>query len=149
MIKKVIFYSVIFFLTGCQPNKIKEKVVLKPAKPAFFQLKDSSWKALTIRQKIGQTMLMLPDRKKELELGKGSLKEYFKNYPVSGYFMGWKLYENVKFEDYFNHIRKTCKEYQEASNLPLIFQEDYESGVDIAGMTSFPNEMSLGAANSP
>jgi beta-N-acetylhexosaminidase len=148
-IRQLIFYSIIFFIVGCQPDKTKEKVFVKPVKNEFYQLKDTSWKAFTLRQKIGQTMLMLPDRKKELELGKGSLKAYFENYPISGYFMGWKLYENVKNEDRFDHIRKACKEYQDASNLPLIFQEDYESGVDIIGMTPFPNEMSLGAANSP
>lgn len=148
-IGQLILYTVILLITGCQSNSPKEKVSVKPIKPVFYQLKDSSWKTLTIRQKIGQTMLMLPDRKKELELGNGSLKVYFQNYPVSGYFMGWKLFDNVKPEDYFDHIRKACKEYQEASTLPLIFQEDYESGVDIAGMTPFPNEMTLGAANSP
>ncbi len=149
MIRQLFFCFSLFFITGCQTEKKKDVTSLKPAIPAFYQLKDTSWKALTLRQKIGQTMLMLPDRKKELELGKGSLKAYFKNYPVSGYFMGWKLYENVKYKDRFDHIRKSCREYQEASNLPLIFQEDYESGVDIEGMTSFPNEMTLGAANSP
>ena len=149
MIRQLFFCFSLFFITGCQTEKKKDVTSLKPAIPAFYQLKDTSWKALTLRQKIGQTMLMLPDRKKELELGNGSLKAYFKNYPVSGYFMGWKLYENVKYKDRFDHIRKSCREYQEASNLPLIFQEDYESGVDIEGMTSFPNEMTLGAANSP
>lgn len=114
-----------------------------------FKPKDSSWKELSLREKIGQTMLMLPDRKKELELGNGSLKEYFKKYPVTGYFMGWKLYDGISYENRFEHIRSSCVGYQEASKLPLIFQEDYESGVDISGMTSFPNEMTLGAANSP
>jgi beta-N-acetylhexosaminidase len=104
---------------------------------------------LTLREKIGQTMLMLPDRKKELELGNGSLETYFERYPVTGYFMGWKLYDGVAYENRFEHIRKSCLEYQKASKLPLVFQEDYESGVSIPGMTSFPNEMTLGAANSP
>ena len=128
----------------CQsPQSIKRKLVMP------FQPKDTGWENLSIRQKIGQTMLMLPDRKKELELGNGSLKVYFEKYPVSGFFMGLKLYENVKYEDYFEYTRAACKEYQDASGLPLIFQQDYESGVGFIGMSSFPNEMSLGAANSP
>lgn len=32
---------------------------------------------LTIRQKIGQTMIMLPNRERELEIGSGSLNTYF------------------------------------------------------------------------
>ena len=149
MIKHLIFCCIFGIAVGCLQSNTREKLFEKPAKPEFYQLRDTSWKALTLRQKIGQTMLMLPDRKKELELGKGSLKTYFENYPVSGFFMGWKLYENIKYDDRFDHIRKACREYQDASQLPLIFQEDYESGVDIAGMTSFSNEMSIGAANSP
>ncbi|MGX5690860.1 glycoside hydrolase family 3 N-terminal domain-containing protein [Arcticibacter tournemirensis] len=121
----------------------------QPNKPLQFIPKDTSWKKLSVRQKIGQTMLMLPDRKLELQLGEGSLSAYFKKYPVTGYFMGWKLWEGVKPEDWFTHIQKRCMEYQGASELPLLFQEDYESGVGIEGMTSFPNEMALGAANSP
>lgn len=148
-LKGIVFCCVILITIGCQRNREDGVMCLKPMGKEFYHLRDTSWKVLTLRQKIGQTMLMLPDRKKELELGKGSLKTYFKNYPVSGYFMGWKLYENVKYDDRFDHIRKSCREYQEASQLPLIFQEDYESGVDIAGMTLFPNEMAIGAANSP
>ena len=114
-----------------------------------FVPKDSSWKKLTIRQKIGQTMIMLPDRPLELKLGGGSLTAYFKKYPVGGYFMGWKLWTGIQPENKLEHIKKSCVEYQRNSELPLLFQEDYESGINIPGMTSFPNEMTLGAANSP
>jgi len=147
--KKLIFIplAVIFLLLCCTPKDSARNDKTNQSK--IFEPLDMSWKDLTVRQKIGQIMLMLPDRKKELELGNGSLKEYFKRYPVTGYFMGWKLFDGVANEDRFIHIRKACREYQEASELPLIFQEDYESGVGIAGMTSFPNEMTLGAANSP
>ncbi|MES1160788.1 MAG: glycoside hydrolase family 3 N-terminal domain-containing protein, partial [Bacteroidota bacterium] len=110
---------------------------------------DTSWKHLSLRQKIGQTMLMLPDRQLELQLGAGSLTTFFARYPVTGFFMGWKLWDGVQPGDRFQHIQKRCAEYQAASGLPLIFQEDYESGIGIPGMTPFPNEMSLGAANSP
>lgn len=123
------------------PNEVGTKSVLS--------LSDTTWKSLSLREKIGQLMLMLPDRKKELQLGDGSLSGFFEKYPVTGFFMGWKLWDGVQRDQYLDHIRKTCAEYQQASKLPLIFQEDYESGVTLPGMTSFPNEMALGAANSP
>ena len=70
----------------------KERVTAGSVNEVYeFQSVDSTWKLLTLREKIGQTMLMLPDRKKELDLGDGSLDVYFKRYPVTGYFMGWKL----------------------------------------------------------
>ena len=106
------------------------------------------WRQLTLRQKIGQTMIMLPNRKLELELGGGSLERYFERYPVSGYFMGWKLFDGVPKEQWANHVRKSVREYQAASALPLLFQEDYEAGVNLPGMTPMPMLMSVGAANS-
>lgn len=115
---------------------------------AFSQPKDTAWKQLSLREKIGQTMLMLPDRKLELELGNGSLEAYFKRYPVSGYFMGWKLFTGIPDADRVEYVRKSVEEYQQASYMPLIFQQDYEMGVGMQGMTPFPKEMALGATDS-
>jgi len=150
--RPILFISVllILFNISCGQKGSKQSSPFnKPHKTAEYILKDTSWKALSVRQKIGQTMLMLPEREKEMLLGKGSLKKFFEKYPVGGFFMGWKLFDGVKPGDYYSHIRASCKEYQDASSLPLIFQQDYESGVDLAGMTAFPNGMSLGAGNSP
>jgi beta-N-acetylhexosaminidase len=126
----------------------KSSLSNKPLQSAIFVPKDSSWKNLSVRQKIGQTMLMLPDREKELELGNGSLEKYFEKYPISGFFMGWKLFDGVKPEDKIEVQRNRTLEYAKASKIPLFFQEDYESGIVMQGMTSFPNLMALGAANS-
>ena len=140
-------YSLIFFSCSIE-NKEVAQYQKEAAKVSPISLSDTTWKALTLRQKIGQLMLMLPDRQKELELGGGSLSTFFKRYPVTGFFMGWKLWDGVDKDQYLDYIKKTCIEYQEASGQPLIFQEDYESGVSLPGMTSFPNEIALGAANS-
>lgn len=140
---------VVCLLTFSCKQKSVDDESLSGNKRVELSLSDTTWKSLTLRQKIGQLMLMLPDRQKELDLGNGSLSAYFEKYPVSGFFMGWKLWDGIQRDQYLDHIRKTCTEYQEASKLPLIFQEDYESGVTLPGMTSFPNEMALGATNSP
>lgn len=146
-LKQILSLSVILILSGAACNREK-KQIQAPPEPVGFTAKDSAWKNLTLRQKIGQTMMMLPEREKELALGNGSLKGFFERYPVGGFFMGWKLFSGVKPAEYYNHIRSACSEYQLASTLPLIFQQDYESGVELPGMTSFPNSMSLGAARS-
>lgn len=91
---------------------------------------DRSWEELTLREKIGQTMIMLPDRTQELERGGGSLAGFFERYPVSGFFMGWKLFEGVPADQWAEQVRRAVREYQTASRLPLLFQEDYEHGVD-------------------
>ncbi|MVN92725.1 glycoside hydrolase family 3 protein [Mucilaginibacter aquatilis] len=107
------------------------------------------WKKLTLREKIGQTMIMLPDRKMELQLGNGSLPGFFKRYPVTGFFMGWKLFQGVDTKDKISFIKQAATAYQQASTQPLIFQQDYEHGVALPGMTGMPYEMAIGAANSP
>lgn len=146
--KKYIFYLlVIAAISSCTLNNNTKNNLSATGNP-IFNPTDTSWKCFTVRQKIGQIMLMLPDRKKELELGHGSLDSFFCRYPVSGFFMGWKLYDGISNENRLEHIRKSCIEYEAASDFPLFFQEDYESGIGIHQMTSFPNEIALGAANS-
>ena len=136
-------------LFSCK-NKNDLNVTVKDNKDSIINIppEDSGWMHLSLREKIGQVMLMLPDRKLEMELGGGSLESYFERYPVSGFFMGWKLFDGVKPEDKVAVQRLRTLEYAKASKIPLFFQEDYESGISMPGMTSFPNMMVLGAANS-
>ena len=127
-------------------------VLVIVAKASIAQITPSStegWRKLSLREKIGQTMIMLPDRELEMKLGNGSLEGLFKRYPVTGFFMGWKLFTGIANKDKVTHLRKSVMEYQKASAMPLIFQEDYEHGLIMEGMTSLPREMALGAANSP
>ena len=146
MKKKQIFSMFMFLVVvSCNhPNKPTPK-----DNSTLSEANDTTWESLTLREKIGQTMLMLPEQKKELAMGGGSLKVYFEKYPVGGYFMGWKLFDGVKKENFLNHIRTSCMNYQAASKLPLLFQQDYEGGVSLEGMTQFSNGMALGAADSP
>jgi beta-N-acetylhexosaminidase len=109
---------------------------------------DSIISRMSLREKIGQTMLMLPDKKLEAKLGNGSIKEFFAKYPVSGFFMGWKLFDGVEKQNYRSYIVKATYNYQAASKYPLFFQQDYEAGVGLDSTTAFPSLMSLGAANS-
>ena len=111
---------------------------------------NNQWESMTIREKIGQTMIMLPDRNLELEIGGGSLEWLFEKYPVGGFFMGWKLFDGVSPENKVAHQKKAVTVYQQASKYPLVFQEDYERGLgqSLPGMTFFPHEMALGAAGS-
>lgn len=118
-------------------------------KSSCLQPKDTTWKNLSLREKIGQTMLMLPNREAELRLGEGSLDTFFDRYPVTGFFMGWKLFTGVPDSERVDLVRRSVEEYQAASGLPLVFQQDYESGVGLQGMTPFPKEMALGATDSP
>ena len=142
--KNILFVIVLLAMMSCEE---------KPAEVGLdnnysFNATDTTWKSMTIREKIGQTMIMLPDREKELELGGGTLEGFFEKYPVSGFFMGWKLFTGIPKEKEIKHILAENFNYSEASKYPLLFQQDYEYGVDLPGMTKMPAEMGLGATNS-
>ena len=120
---------------------------LTHTKPAPFTAKDTTWKTMTLREKIGQTMIMLPDREKQREIGGGSLEGFFEKYPVGGFFMGWMLFKDVAWEDRAEVQQKAVEEYAKASKYPLFFQQDYERGAG-GGNTPMPTEMALGATDS-
>ena len=121
-------YEKLFFNSYCYIACIrvlffvqKERVTAGSVNEVYeFQSVDSTWKLLTLREKIGQTMLMLPDRKKELDLGDGSLDVYFKRYPVTGYFMGWKLFTGVPEEERVDFVRSSVEEYQKSIRASFI-----------------------------
>lgn len=119
------------------------------SKKNSLQNLDSGWTQLSLREQIGQTMLMLPERENELALGNGSLDRFFDRYPVGGFFMGWKLFSGVAPKDYLEHQLQATKEYAASSKIPLLFQQDYENGLGetFPELTLFPREMNLGAAN--
>jgi beta-N-acetylhexosaminidase len=129
---------------GCtNPNlKVKSQINWSP--------KDSSWKQLSLREKIGQTMLMKIDPLEEINIGKGSYKIFFEKYPVGGFFIHSTVVEQMaKPDSAASDIRNLVKKYNENSKIPLFIQEDYEDGVGgtVFGYTEMPNSMSLGAAN--
>lgn len=147
--KTYLVVSVIVFFCSFNIDKPHTIEEVEGKVSSGVQPKDTTWKNLTLREKIGQTMLMLPNREAELRLGNGSLDSFFEHYPVTGFFMGWKLFTGVPDPERVDFVRRSVEEYQAASKLPLVFQQDYESGVGLQGMTPFPKEMALGATNSP
>lgn len=152
MVNRIITFNIIagLIVSSCSTpgNKYNAADEKLPHK-YIFKAKDHSWKNLSLREKIGQTMVVLPQYEIEKKMGNGTLEGFFEKYPVSGFFMGWKLYEGIDPVNWIDHLKKRTLEYQNASKLPLIFQEDYESGVWLEGMTPFPREMALGACDSP
>lgn len=109
-----------------------------------YKLKDQSWKKLSLREKIGQTVIIVADPAKHKELH-GDLKSFLKKYPVGGIFIGGEVIKDATDEG--KSIFKAVKEYNEAAKNPLIFCGDMEAGVgsNVRNMTMFPHLMALGA----
>lgn len=129
-------------LIGALPKVAPKEVSFKP--------KDESWKKLSVREKIGQTMIIRAfrdDQAKEF----GSIEKMMQKYPVGGIYVPWWDFINKPPRDsVVFKVKKAVAEYENASKFPLIITEDYERGVGsvYSEFTHFPAEMSLGAANS-
>jgi len=110
------------------------------------------WQRLSLREKIGQTVMLKTDLERFTELGNGSLEEFFKTYPVGGIFMAHWEYDNPRTDTAVAAlITQQIASYQAASPIPLVFAEDFETGVggSLAGFTQLPRLMALGACNDP
>lgn len=115
-----------------------------------FTSQDTSWKSLSVREKIGQTVILVADYEKHI--GEfGSIENLMKQYPVGGVFIpAWIYGAHQPESQIVSNIQKCIREYESASNFPLLITEDFERGVGSSykGYTDMPVEMSLGAANS-
>ena len=139
MNKLFFILSAAFLLTFAACKQTKEPVA-----------KNTDWKQLTLRQKIGQTMMVTSDYREHLRIGEDSLELFFEKYPVGAFFMAkWHNYQkpdSLTLEEFMPRLMKT---YDAASPLPLFFSEDFERGVGDGYNTGtkLPVEMTLGAAN--
>ncbi|MDR2963281.1 MAG: glycoside hydrolase family 3 protein [Bacteroidales bacterium] len=114
---------------------------------------NTDWKKLSLREKIGQTMMVTSDYYEHLRIGEDSLERFFEKYPIGAFFMAqWHFTYNkpdsLLFEEFMPRLMKM---YDAASPLPLFFSEDFERGVGYGYTTGtkMPVEMTLGAANNP
>lgn len=113
--------------------------------------KDTSWKNLSLREKIGQTMLMVANYDDHVKQF-GSIEKMLEKYPIGGVFIPeWKFSNYQPKKDVVKNIKKCMKEYDDASKYPMIITEDFERGVGAVynEFTDMPVMMSLGAANKP
>jgi beta-N-acetylhexosaminidase len=116
-----------------------------------FVSKDTTWKKMTLREKIGQTMI-INSRIYDQEKFEGrTLDSFFQKYPVGGFFIADWYYNLFYSKDSIApYIKKSIRKYASSTKYPLIFMEDYERGLGerIPPYTYMPVEMTLGAVNS-
>ncbi len=117
-----------------------------------FMPEDTTWKTLTLREKIGQTMIIISKFYDYEKFEGGNLDTFFRRYPVGGFFMAdwYYFYFAPKDSTMAYYMKESIKKYSENSKYPLIFMEDYERGLGekFPSYTHMPVEMTLGAANS-
>lgn len=113
-------------------------------------LSEHGWKQLSLREKIGQTVVLSSDMAREKALGNGSLAAFFERYPAGGVFLGSWKFEQFDDQRRTQEVAQQAAQYHAASRIPLFMQDDYEQGPgsSLAGRTHLPMLMALGASNS-
>ncbi|MFW5658280.1 MAG: glycoside hydrolase family 3 protein [Bacteroidota bacterium] len=108
------------------------------------KFKQDDWKKLSVKEKIGQTFIHMPNPEAEIRQY-GNLKKFLEENPIGGMFS-----LNREGENYAKNLLERYKEYLEACPIPLFHIDDMESGAgcNIKDLTHLPHIMSLGATNS-
>ncbi len=154
MIKKgiIVSFLVSFLLLvlSCK-NEInsKQNTELPKAISYDFTPKDTTWKSLTLREKIGQTMIIRAYHDNQVAEF-GSIDKMMEKYPVGGIFIPfWDYLFKEPREQVIPNIIKAVGAYENAARFPMLVTEDFERGVGSTYFeyTHMPAEMALGAAN--
>ncbi len=105
---------------------------------------NDGWKKLSLREKIGQTLIHMPNPEQEIKLH-GSLEKFMEKNPVGGMFSLNRDGENFTYK-----LLERYKKYLKASKIPLFHIDDMESGAgcNIQDLTALPHLMALGATDS-
>jgi beta-N-acetylhexosaminidase len=146
----IIVGAMIMFISSCTHIKESDSG-LSGAKNTFdnhFTV-DASWRSLSVREKIGQTMIVVANYDFHKH-SYGSVNAMMKQYPVGGIFLpSWQFIKHRPISDIIPNIRRTIKDYEDVSRYPLIITEDFESGMGdfYNEYTTMPALMSVGAAN--
>ena len=108
--------------------------------------KVSTWRELTLREKIGQTVILLSHPDKHIAKG-GSIEKFLERYPIGGLHCsgsevkGFHMEANMKFPE-------VVAEYNKHLRVPLVGVAD-NGYFATTHKIEFPIQMSLGAADDP
>ena len=113
---------------------------------------DTTWMSLSVREKIGQVICLKYDHSLIMEHGDNSMELFLQRYPVGSFFLAsWELKLLTSIDSLEYLYRKTIIECDKATKYPLLFVEDFETGIgsSITKYTELTSEMGLGATKSP
>nr|WP_321452761.1 glycoside hydrolase family 3 N-terminal domain-containing protein [uncultured Carboxylicivirga sp.] len=135
-----------FVLTGCHTHGSGDINM-----PAPHLSNNHEWRVLSVREKAAQLVCYQYNKEEMLRLGNGSMEQFFQKYPVGAVFLAnWTIAGSVDKDSVKNEYINVVQQCNKASKYPLLFSEDFETGLGFAipGYTQLVTEMGLGAANS-
>ncbi len=109
-----------------------------------LRFEKDGWKKLSIKEKIGQTFIHMPNPEKEIA-EYGSLEKFLEENPISGMFSLNRDGENLA-----SNLLERYTEYLNASKIPIFHIDDMEfgAGSNISNLTPLPHLMAVGATDS-
>ena len=134
----------ILFSGACQQAETKHEINTEVAT-------DTTWMSLSLREKIGQLVCLNYNKEQMLEAGNNSIESFFEKYPVGSLFLAnWELGKNAAPDSLMQIYIQTVIETSKASKIPLLYSEDFETGLGsiMPKYTSLTTEMGLGATDS-
>ncbi|MCU4166044.1 glycoside hydrolase family 3 protein [Carboxylicivirga caseinilyticus] len=145
LLLSIIILSGLFF-ASCQPSTKKEL----PKQTDSLSV-NKEWQKLSVREKVGQLVCYQFNKNEMLQLGGGSYEQFFQKYPIGSIFLAnWNIAGAVSADSVKNEYIKIVNQCKTASKNPLLFTEDFETGLGfvIDGYTQLVTEMGLGAIGS-
>lgn len=106
--------------------------------------KVSSWKELTLREKIGQTVICLCETEKHIEMC-GSLPAFLEKYPIGGIFNNGGIVKGL-LTGANKEFKSIVNEYNKYLRVPLVGAADHGAFASANGLAMVP-QMALGAAD--
>ncbi len=101
------------------------------------------WRDLSLRQKIGQTVVSLTVPEQHIA-DFGSLEAFLARYPIGGLFASGRM-EDGRLTGMPKPFREIVADYNRFHPVPLFATVDMEAGSDKDGMLLMPHQMALGA----
>lgn len=120
---------------------------------SFIISNDDGWKNLSLREKIGQTMVIVGRYYEHKSFEGKDLRAFFEKYPVGGLFLpDWYYFYSAPKDSLLEYyMKESIRDYAANSKYPLIFMEDFERGLGMQypkSYTQMPVEMAMGATRS-
>ena len=106
--------------------------------------KVTSWKELTLREKIGQTVICLCETDKHIEMC-GSIEKFLEKYPVGGIFNNGGLVKGL-LVGANKDFKSIVQEYNKFLRVPLLTTADHGMFAESNGI-AIPPQMALGATD--
>ena len=106
--------------------------------------KVKSWKELTLREKIGQTVICLCETEKHIEMC-GSIEKFLEKYPIGGIFNNCGIVKGL-LTGSNPDIKNIAKKYNEHLRVPVFLTADHGSFV-AKSKIHLPPQMAVGATS--